>query len=441
MARHLRRLFEGDGLRALLLRGGVGSMAVKIASVGLAFGVSVALARLLGPAGYGVYSFALAVLTIVALPVQVGLPQLVVRETAKAQADADWPLMRGLWRWASLVVLALSAVCLAGLGVAYLLLDSSPRLETLVVGAVLVPFIALGNLRSASLRGLRMVVFGQLPESIIRPLALLLVLLVLAAAGTFGPIGTPQKVMGWYVLAAVVSFFLGAVLLYRFSPAEVRQTRTSRQMPREWIGAMIPLALIAGLQLINNQADIITIGIFRSDEEVGIYKVVYQIGLLVIFGLQAMNLVLQPHFARLYRQGDMKRLQRLVTLSARIILLLALPPVIVFVLFGAPILGFVFGEAYREGSLALAILAAGQLVNAAMGSVGFLLNMTGHERDTLVSVLVSASVNILLNFVLVPSYGMTGAAIATAVSLVIWNVMMRFAVISRINIEPSAFGR
>jgi O-antigen/teichoic acid export membrane protein len=89
----------------------------------------------------------------------------------------------------------------------------------------------------------------------------------------------------------------------------------------------------------------------------------------------------------------------------------------------------------------LVILAGGQLVNAGMGSVASLLNMTGHERDTTRIILMAALLNLTLNFTLTPLWGTLGAATATAVTLIVWNVVMWRAVKRRIGIHASPFMR
>ena len=424
----------GSDFRRALWRGGLGSLGVKAAQAVLAFAVAVTLARLLGPEGYGVYAFALAVLMIIALPAQVGLPHLVVRETAKAQADGDWGLMRGLWRWSNWAVVLVSGLALAVVVAVLWLTDPSPRRETLIIGAALIPLVALASLRAASLRGLRRVVLGQLPESVIRPFAMLAIVLGATVSGLGARLSEPQTVMAAYVAAAVTAFVVGSAMLHRFRPAEMAGA-APRTEPAEWRRAVLPLAMIAGLQLVNNQADIIVLGIFRSDEEVGIYRAVFQMALLVVFGLQAMNQMLQPHFARLYCQGDMARLQRLVTISARAILALALPPVLAFVVFGGELLAWIFGDAYRAGATALAILAVGQLGKALWGYGGNLLTMCGFEKDAFHSAAAAMVLNIVLNFLLIPPYGSVGAALATSTTLITWHVILMVQVWRRTGLK------
>ena len=140
----LRRLTAGDSLRVQLLRGGIGSLAVKATNAVLGFALAIVLARALGPEGYGVYSFALAIVMLAAIPAQVGVPQLVVRETAKAQAKEDWGLMRGLWRWANRAVIIFSFFGAIATGAVLWLMDhvEGGRAATMGIGGALIPLSA-----------------------------------------------------------------------------------------------------------------------------------------------------------------------------------------------------------------------------------------------------------------------------------------------------------
>ncbi|RRQ20155.1 flippase [Guyparkeria sp. SCN-R1] len=420
----------------------MGSLVIRAGNALLAFAVAVVLARMLGPERYGIYSFALAILMLTAIPAQVGVPQLVVRETARSQVTGDGGAMRGLWRWASVAVLLFSGG--AFLVVATLTLwthsfGESNRVDTLLAGLVLIPLMAFTNVGGACVRGLRKVLLGQLPESIVRPGVLLLLLLGWLAFVQPKAEFSAERAMLLYVVAAIVALIVATLLLWRLRPEELRANPEPVYRSSEWRSAVIPLALISGLHVVNSYADLIILGLFRPDDEVGIYRAVAQFALLIIFGLQAISQVLHPHFARLYAIGNKKILQRLVTTSARAILALALIPFLTVLFFGGDLLSLVFGSEYTGGATALVILAFGQLANAAFGSVGALLNMTGHERDTMRGMLIAMGVNVVLNVVLVPMYGMNGAAIATATSLFLWNAVLRHYVRKRLSIESSAF--
>jgi len=230
-------------------------------------------------------------------------------------------------------------------------------------------------------------------------------------------------------------------VMWRARPAELTAGSDREHHGREWRRAARPLAVIAGLQLVNHHADILMLGLFSSSEQVGLYRVAVTGSNLVIFGLQAVNMVVAPHFAQLHAAGDTVRLQQLVTRTARVVLAMALPVALGFMLGGRVMVTAVFGEAYASAHLALAILAVGQLFNAASGSVGSLLNMSGYERETMRGVAVAAAANVALNIVLIPIYGIEGAALATAASLVTWNSILRAAVRRELQIEPAAWRR
>lgn len=435
------KLFGHSEVRANLVRGAIGSLGVKLGNTLLGLVLAVLLARHLGAAGMGTYAFVLAAASLIAIPTQLGLPTLVVRETAKAQANAQWGMMRGLWRWATLTVGSISLLLvivalLIGLGFASHF-EANER-ATFAWGIILVPLIALGNLRGAALRGLRRTVLGLLPELILRPG--LLSIMVFAAALYFSPSAlTSAEAMGLHVVAAALAFVIGALLLWWSRPPELNDRPHPEYQTREWFASALPLALVSGMQLINQNTDIILLGLMCSKEEVGVYKVVVTGAALVVFGLQAITLSLSPHFARLYTQGDKQRLQRLVTLSARCILVFALPIVLVLVVWGEAVLHMVFGAEYAEGKTALAILALGQLLNAGMGSVGMLLSMTGHEREMARAVMIGAVLNVILNLVLIPLWGINGAALSGTLTLMLWNLVMWRAVHRHLGIESMAF--
>ncbi|NJM87069.1 MAG: hypothetical protein HC847_07645, partial [Hydrococcus sp. RU_2_2] len=104
---------------------------------------------------------------------------------------------------------------------------------------------------------------------------------------------------------------------------------------------------------------------------------------------------------------------------------------------GKPILGL-FGSEFRESYFLLLIHLFGQLVNAMAGPVALLLNMTGYHNDATKVLAVSATLNIILNAILIPSYGSVGASVATVISTTLWNVAMAFIVWHRIKIVAVA---
>lgn len=418
----------------------LGSFSLKVVSTVLGFLVIMLLARNLGADGFGTYAYVLAIVSLVAIPAQLGLPVLVVRETAKAQVESDWGKMKGLWKWSALLVLLISLIFTL---VVFVLVNTYPEIisakpdNTIYLGLMLVPLIAYGNLIGAAIRGLRRVMLGLMPEFVVRQTALLFLLsgYILFNRGQLNS----EKSLAMYSIASVIAVLFGLILLKYIRPVQLNSSVKSRYEQKKWFSSVLPLAMISGMQMINQNTDIILLGYFCSKEVVGVYKVVLTGAATVAFGLQAVTLSVAPKFARLYAQGEREKLQSLVTQSARIVLCLSLPLVLLLVFFGEWILEVFFGDDYTSGGMALAILAIGQLINAFVGSVGILLSMTGHERDTATGVAVAAIVNIIFNLVLIPYYGMEGAAFSTALSVVVWNLILWRLVHKRLQLESMAF--
>jgi O-antigen/teichoic acid export membrane protein len=153
----------------------------------------------------------------------------------------------------------------------------------------------------------------------------------------------------------------------------------------------------------------------------------------VVFGLGIVNFLILPNIAGMHARGDRIGLQHLVTKAARIVSLMAAAGLAILLFAGHPLLSLMFGAEFTEAYMALIILAFGQLVNALFGPVALVLNMTGHERLTLIGVLVAVGVNVLLNLLLIPRFGMEGAACASAAALITWNVVLAIILRRRVG--------
>lgn len=435
--RPLGRLGGSDGLAFRLVRGGAISLLAKFAEAALSVLLLVILARGLNADALGIYAFALALASLLSVPARMGLPPLVVRETARGLSSGDWSAVRGLWRWAHIVALTLSLS--AALAMAFWATrggaeDASLR-QTLLWGAALIPFLTLVGIRTAALQGLRHVVASVLADQVFRPAVLVCFVggVVLSSATDL----SPPIAMALTVLSALLAFLLGGWLLLRARP-ESMALAPHRYFPRLWLLAAWPMALTQGFQQINRHIDLILLGILATKTDVGLYRIAAQGALMVSLGLAALNMVIAPFMAQLHAKGEHLKLQKLVTRTAQASLLFAILAWVAFALLGEWLLITFFGAEFTPAFLPLLILGLGQVLNAGFGAVGLLLNMTGHERDVTKVVGFSAGANILLNLALVPFFGAIGAAIATSLSLLLWNVWLWRVVRKRLKIQSAA---
>lgn len=441
--RRVRQLLHGlrpASLGRELMRGSVASAVVRAGAMLVTLGVAVVLARALGPEQYGVYAYVYAVVTILAIPGQFGLPFLITRETARSQARADWSRLKGVWRWSWRVGAASSAILiLGGTAVAVLYADAfgNPQITAFAWGLALLPGIVLIGLHGAVLRGLRNVVLGGFVQQALRQ-SLLLIAVGGALALGLKTDWTASDAMAVHAMVALTGVLLASLLIQRVRPSETRRRLAPTYEHSAWFKAILPLAAVGGMQMLLQQTDLIMLGWFTEADRVGLYRVAAQTAALASFALTVINLVVAPYFARLHTNGEHARLQRLVTLSALAVTTFSVPACGVLIAFGGPLLTLVFGADYAGAAATLAILALGRLATAAFGSVGLLLTMTGYERDAARVLAVAALVNVAGNLILIPNYAELGAAAAMSLSLLLWNGLMWWAVRRRLGIDSTA---
>lgn len=433
----LSSLTRGDSLKAQLVRGAVGVGGLKLLSLPLTLVTSILLARGLGPEGYGQFSFIMAVITILSLPVGKGLGQLVTREVAEYHHGADWGLFRGLLRRANQWVVlgsAIMASIIALLAARNASWTVDDRWTLLLVATLLLPMLGLNELRRATLRGLRNVFYAQIPELLARPGLHLVIVSSLLVAGLLNP----ATALASQVVATAMAFGIGAGFLLRLQPAEV-PAATPDYRHGEWGQALPPFILLVAASTLNGQIGILALGWLSTDEEVAALRVAQNGAMMVALSLTIVNQVIGPQITRACQDNDQARLQRLSRESARGALAVALPIALPLIFLGDPILDLVFGAAYRDSaSLPLAILAIGQLINVLFGSVGIFLTMSGYERDTLIGQILALAVNAIAAVLFIPSLGAIGAALAVTIGLATWNTVLGILFMKRLGLRPSA---
>lgn len=435
----IESLKKGEGLRAQLVRGVLGIGGLHLLSIPLNLLASVVLARALGPSGYGEYVFVLSVVTMVALPVSGAGAQLITREVAVYHQGNEWALMRGMLRRAYQWVIYGSLILVA-ITLAIAVMKAQWRLDdrwTLVIPAVLlIPFLGLVAIKSNALRGLRYTTLAQIPDLLIKPGAHLVIiggLLILGVLNTVSVILSQGA-------AVFMAFMVAAIFLSKRLPEKVSGVKPDYR-DKQWGGAMFPFTLLAAVSMLNGQIGVLVLGWLGNASDVAAMRVAMSGASYVSLSLVLVNMVLGPHIINAQKTGGRERLQTLSRQSARAGLIMALPIALPLILWGEPIVDFVYGAEYADSVvMPLAILAVGQLVNVAFGSVGLFLAMTGYEKDTLLGQVVAVAFSVLLAVVLAPGFGAVGAASAVSVGLVVWNLVLAIRLKKRLGIVPTAMG-
>lgn len=416
--------------------------ALRAAGMGLGLLVTVILGRTLGPEGLGAYGYAVIILSLLGVPVSYGWGSLLLRRVASAMKDAGWGDAKGMMLRGTQYA---AAIALAG-GIAGMLLywtSTQPASLSLTAAAALLLaavlfFDQLSALRLAVLRGLDHPVWGQLPEMLLRPG------LLIASFGAMyllrGGAVRLEDAFAALAIGALGAAVAGVVVLRRMMPAPFAQA-AARYHTRNWMASATLLAGNSGLLLLNSYTDTLLLGALGSLEQVGIYRIATQMSLLSGFVYTAINMLATPRFATLRAAGDTAMLQTTAVFMARLALLGALPLPLFFLLFGSSILRVAFGAPFEAAYAPMFVLFAGQVVNAAAGMARSQLMMSGHEDKLLGFSGIAVLVNAVASAVLIPRFGVMGAAAGNVLAMTVWNLCLWIGSVRLTGIDTSVIGR
>ena len=400
-------------------------MGIRVASMAVNFLVQIVMARIMGLAAFGSANTALAILNIVVIPASLGYDTAAIRFVALAHGDQ--PQLRALTiRIARNVALSclLTMVLVAAGAEVENELGSGELSIALAFLIVIVPGFALIRVGEAWLRGFGSVVRAQVNSNLLVPLLTIAFLLAqrlavgsgrtIGVAGALGARAVATAVSGALIIAFV------ARRLGRRSPQRLDlEDSTKAEMKRV---AMV-LCGVGVLTMAVSQLDVVAVSYIRGTSAAGIYSAASRVALAMNVCIVAVAFVLAPQVAKLFADGKMERLQH--EISAAAFWSAALMSCACAILIPAsPLVLRIFGSDFSGGADALRILMLGQLANGLCGPVAVVLNMTGKQALAIRALGMAAVVDVVLLVVLVPKFGLTGAASATAVCTLIWNASM-----------------
>lgn len=417
--------------------GAASAYLARVAGAVLSVGVSLALARLLGADGVGVYFLAITIVSICAIIARLGLDQAALRYASIAIDAGDRDALVSLYRT------TVRVVCLFSIALALMIWAAAPVLpfggsgrdalqDILPVMLVGVVGIALTSLQSEFFKAKGAPGTSVFLQSVLLPIIYLAGILIVSGLSEV----TLAKVALIYAasqgLTMVVAF--GLWRARNFSPFGWFRTYDLRRL----MGTALPMLWVAAINQVMQWTDILTLGYWLEPDQVGIYGIANRIALLIGFVLIAANSVVAPRFAVYFTKGDHAAMDRLARQGAFWMLVAAAPLILIAMLAPAFILSF-FGPAFVEGSLVVRILALGQAINIIVGSVGSLLVMSDNAHIMRNAILLTALLNLGGNLLLIPHYGLIGAAAVTAVSLALLNAILFVSVYRRLGVNTLGY--
>ena len=440
--RHLRAAVRGDqGVGALLIRGASAGVLLTGFNTLATFGTAVLLARALGAEHYGIYAYAISWITLLGVFAKAGIDQVMVRNIAVYHQAHDWAHIRGMLRFGLVLVSAAGVLCALGAAaLAGLLHADAPAMRNaLWIACLLLPLQALAVPLGAAQSGLHQVVNAQLPGLLVVPLIFLLGIggayLLPGSAGF-----TADQALAIRIGAVGIGLGVAASLLHR----GLRRAGRPASLPTpayeagQWWRSAMPMVLMGSMFMVNANADILMLGAMAGAREAGVYKVATRGAELLTLSIGIISTPLGPVIARLSAAGRRQELQRVIRYVAW---LAFLPTALLgaFFLWKGNLFLSIFGTEFagQDANSALAILTLGQLIHIAVGPVGLLLLMSGREKDAALSLMTGAVLNVLLNAVLIPMWGVEGAAVATALSTSVFACTLLYFVVRHMHLNPT----
>jgi len=429
----LNRFHNNDEDLKEVLHGSAVAFTVKIIAAGSAFAMNILVARKLGVSEAGLFFLAFTLVTMISAISRLGLDQTFVRFISSHKVDNDWSFINGLYSigmiWSLLASMAFALVIWAMAEPIAAHIFNKPEFAGILAVMVFgIPLTALFTLHAQALQGLKHIMQAMLTLAVILPLGLVTLILI------FSPTSA-QQTGCLYLVAALTTLAAGFYWWRRIPSTNIVPKKIDRTMI---LTSAMPLLAVSIFQQFSAWFSQVMLGMWSSSADVAVFNAAQRTAMLTSFILIAVSSISAPKFAELYRLERYEELRHIVKHATRVMVLLALGPLAIFLLFPEHIL-WLFGEDFTRGSISLQILALGQFLNVATGSVGYLLSMTGHEKQLRNNSFFAAMITLCLGIMLIPLFGILGASVTTACAVAAFNLLSSWQVKRTLGINTLLF--
>jgi len=401
----------------------------------LGYLIRMVIARFLGPESYGLISLAISVVEIAATLALFGLPTAINRYVPFFWSARKQAKVRGVIRSAfrislpAAIITALALLFFSG-GLSNNVFSKPDLAPILRLFAVIVPFYSLMMICSAIFAGFKKMEYIVYTQQFVRYIFILALFIILF-------------MLGLEIKAAAFAYPLGYLFTAGFGLYLAQKTfpifgknLESVSSYRKLFSFSWPLILVSMIWFIIDRVATIMLGYFKSAEIVGIYNAALPLAQLIPAVLQSFTTIFMPIISSILSTGDFKELNRIYAITTKWIMGLTLPLFVVIFLFAKTLTVKLFGVEYAEAAPALQILTLGFFFHSAVGPTTMTLNALERTRLTLINTVAAFSVNIILHFLLIPKYGLIGAALASALALVVLNLLTLIELFFIYSIQP-----
>ena len=392
------------------------------------------MTRTVGPSLFGVFNLANIITWIAQIFSSAGLNEGLLRFVAFYRGKGDSQRVKGAIIFGTKITFLLSLFLtliiffMADFIAEKFFHDRNVGLAVKIL-IISLPFFTLGELWLRVIQSFQAIKYQVYIQKFYQPAVKLITLIILFLIG---------MKLGGILIASIISILAGFSFSFFYM---IKIFPVHKRFPapvyekKELITFSLSLSLTQLMGVLTFYIDSLMLGHFKTSVEVGVYSAVGRVAILVLLPLTSFNSIFAPMISELYGKGELSKLEDLFKTTTKWIFILSFPVFLLFILLSEPIMG-IFGQGFTAGAAALIILGTGELINAGVGSVGYMLMMTGRAKVVLFNSLVFLSLNVILNYLLIPKYSIIGAAIATGSSIAFVNILRLFEVYIFLKIHP-----
>jgi O-antigen/teichoic acid export membrane protein len=398
---------------------------IRVVNAALAFGSQVLFARWMGSFEFGIYVYVWTWVLLLGQAIDLGLGTAAQRFIPEYRERHLISLLRGFVTGSRVLAIGL-AVVIASLcaGIVWV---SEPWLDSYIIiplylACITVPAYAIANVQEGISRSYDWVGLAMMPGYVVRQL----VLTVLMAVAYFANL--PMTAVTAMIIVVVSTW---GPILVQLAVVNHRLRQRIEKGPREyrfrqWLITALPILMVEGFYSLLAYSDVLVLQHFRPPTEVAVYYAAAKTLALVSFIYYSVSATTAHRFSSYHIAGDRDGLSAFIAQSIKWTFWPSLAAAALLLALGRPILGL-FGPQFADGYEVMFILAAGLLARAAIGPIERLLNMLGEQRICAAVYAAAFAINLTLCIVLIPSFGIAGAASATATALIVESILL-FAV-------------
>lgn len=405
-----------------ILTGSVWALSARVIGTALGLVFSVIVARRYGAEVVGIVAVINSFLMLATIFTVLGTPTSILRLIPEHLAKYSPTSAFKVYRKTQCMVIGISVITAALFFFSANLIAekvfSKPHLSYyFAIASVFIIFTSMMELNTQAVRGLRLIklfAFMQLLPQTFNLFFLISVGLLWPARGVpvyavlFGFAAT--GIFGWFIME------------FNFKTRMRPNDKVHSMRGRTILSISLPMLMTATMAFIIGQTGVLMLGMFRTEAEVGYYAIAVKLATLTTFIFQAVNSMAGPKFSELFHMGNIEDLFYVAKKSAKLIFYTTTPILIIFLIYGEQILISIFGNEFAAAYPALVFLAIGQFVNSITGASGLFMDMTGNQNVLRNIAIIAALGNIGLSLILIPIYGLNGAALAAMSSIAFLNI-------------------